>query len=126
MILISSYISNDHAIRKLLEANSIACINLPDDHHNSISKSEFLKSAALIYEISLEGHTITRIANIIQSSNLFPEKCVVLYFENDFKESFSSHQIKSIRGILHILNKNGVTVLNHLDEVELYFNKLLT
>lgn len=126
MIFVSSYISDDHAIRKFIEENSIEWVNLPDDHHNSLSKPEFLSSRALMYEISPEGHTITRIANIIQSSNLFPEKCVVLYFEDDFKEYFSSHQIKSIRGVLHILKKNGVTVLKHLDEVDLYFNKILT
>lgn len=75
-----------------------------------------------LYVITPKMKGVFSIAEATQDSILRPEKTVFAYITKDGKEEFDEAQIKSLDAVGNLIEKNGSTFLNNLEDVRNYLN----
>lgn len=73
----------------------------------------------VLYTITKEITGTYSIAEVIDDSNKRPQKTIFCYLEEGFSES----QIKSLKAVARLVEKNGAKVFTSLEEVTEYLNK---
>src|ERR1044071_9028959 len=72
----------------------------------------------VLYVITKEMTGLYSIAEVVEDSNKRPKKTIFCYLEEGFAES----QIKSLKAVANLVEKNGVRIFNSLEEVVEYLN----
>lgn len=73
----------------------------------------------LLYTITKEMKYVYSIAEVVDDSNKRPEKTIFCYLEEGFEEG----QIKSLKAVADMVEKNGAKVFTSLAEVVEYLSK---
>ena len=76
-----------------------------------------------LYVITPKMTGVYSIAEVIDDSNKRPEKTVFCFLESDDSEKFNKAQKKSLDQVVEMVEDNGATVCDSLDEVAKYLNK---
>lgn len=63
------------------------------------------------------------IAEVVDDSNKFPEKTILVVLFKDDGKSFDKGQIKSLQAVMRMVKKNGGVVFDNLVDCSMYLNK---
>lgn len=75
-----------------------------------------------LYVITPAMTGVYSIAEVVDDSNKRPYKTIFCFLESENELIFESHQLKSLKQVAMMVEKNGATVLNNLDDVAEYLN----
>lgn len=75
-----------------------------------------------LYMITPRMTGVYSIAEVIDDSNKRPEKTVFMFLEKDNGESFTPEQIKSLEKVQTMVEENGATVFNDVEELVQFLN----
>jgi hypothetical protein len=81
----------------------------------------------VLYCITPKMTGVYSIAEVVDDSNKRPEKTVLVVCENDLKDGFSKHQLKSLNSVGKLVENNGgiffnIEYLDNMRDVANYLN----
>ena len=111
-------------LKKLLD-NSISVLDqVVENWTREKEKNNDKKYSAdfCAYTITPELNGFLSIANVVDFSNKFPEKCLFCYLSEYGGKKFNAHQLESLRAIGDLIAKNGGKVFTTLEDLAKYLN----
>lgn len=76
----------------------------------------------MVYWITPKMTGVYAIAEVVDDSNKHPEKTIFGYFKSDEDKVFSTGQLRSLRAVSKIVEKNGAYVFHCLEDVAMFLN----
>lgn len=76
----------------------------------------------VLYVITPKMTGVYSIAEVVDDSNKQPKKTILCVLNNDSRQRFTQHQIKSLDAVGNMVKKNGGKYFSSLDEVARHLN----
>ncbi len=91
-----------------------------DENAKKEKQNRILSCDYLIYFIAPPMKGFSSIASAVEYSNKFPDKLLFCCVDSYECESFTKHQIESLKVVKDIIKDNGGKIFNSLDEMAEY------
>ena len=76
----------------------------------------------VLYVITPKMTGVYSIAEVVQDSNIRPEKTLFCVLDEDDKNEFTEHQLKSFKMVKQLVSENGARVFDTLEDIANFLN----
>jgi len=77
----------------------------------------------VLYVITPKMTGVYSVAEVVQDSNLVPDKTIFCVLEEDEDKAFDAGQLKSLDAVGEMVKNNGAKVFNTLEDIAKFLNK---